>query len=121
VIGDNQGLVFLFSFHVEGFERREAVKNLENTLQAQLYGGYFGVTPLKEIGTKVSEIVCVQRLHDGGAIFISKDGRIHGVNKDRQMVLRGHISLDYKVYRLGNVKPIQFFPAPFSSLNLKLN
>jgi len=39
-------------------------------------------------------------------IFVSKDGRIHGVSKDRQMTIRGHISLDYKVYRQGNIKPI---------------
>lgn len=74
---------------------------------------------MKEIGSKASEIVHIQRLHDESSIFLSKDGRIHGVDKNRNMVLRGHISLDYKIYRQGNVKPVQLFPAP--GKNLKLN
>lgn len=31
-IGDNQGRVFELTFNIEGFEKREALKNLENTL-----------------------------------------------------------------------------------------
>lgn len=31
-IGDNQGRVFQLGFNIEGFEKREAIKKLENTL-----------------------------------------------------------------------------------------
>lgn len=42
-IGDNQGRVFQLAFNIEGFEKREALKKLENTLQVQNYGSYFGL------------------------------------------------------------------------------
>jgi hypothetical protein len=55
-------------------------------------------------------------LPDGGVLVVGKNGKLWGLDSSKRVTLRGHISLDYKIWRPSNVQPTCLFP-----VDLKIN
>jgi len=67
-------------------------------------GNHFRAQTIKDVAS-TSEIIWVQSLPDGGIFIISKNGKLFGLDTNRNLTLRGHISLDYKLFRPTNIMP----------------
>ena len=61
-------------------------------------GNYFKAQTVKDIAS-TTEIIWVQQLPDGGFLILSKNGKLWVMDTNRKVTVRGHLMLDYKLFR----------------------
>ena len=61
-------------------------------------GNYFKAQTVKDISS-TTEIIWVQQLPDGGFLILSKNGKLWVMDTNRKVTVRGHLMLDYKLFR----------------------
>lgn len=103
-MGDSSGKLHSLNVNFDGYDKQSQIIGLQEAIKVSSAGNYFKAQTIREVNSQ-AEIIHVQALPDGGMLILSKNGKIWGLDSNRRLTVRGHISLDYKMFRPTNIKP----------------